>query len=135
MRGIRVQGGRTQIARVLGHTVDEARRERIGALIYIGDAVEERVDTLCDKAGQLAMLGTRTFLFQEGRDRAVAAAFREIARITGGASAQFDASSPDVLASLLATAAAYAAGGRDAVARLAEQSAGAEARRLLAQIR
>lgn len=135
MRRICVEGGRTQIGRVLDHATDESRRQRVGALVFVGDAIEERLDVLCGKAGELALLGTKAFLFQEGRDRTVAAGFAEIARITGGAHASFDGSAPDVLATLLAAAAAYAAGGRAAVAAIAENSPDAEARRLLAQIR
>jgi hypothetical protein len=135
MRKITVRGGRTQIVRVLGHAVDEARLARVGALVFIGDAVEEAVDALCARAGELALLGTKAFLFQEGRDRTVAAAFAEIARLTGGAHASFDAAAPDVLASLLAAAAAYAAGGLAAVQALASRSREPETRRLLAQIR
>jgi ferredoxin len=62
------------------------------------------------------------------------ASFREIARLTGGAYAAFDASAPRTLADLLAAAAAYAAGGRTAL----ESQAGAggdAARRLLGQMR
>ena len=135
MRSITVAGGRTQIGRVFGHAVDEAKRELVGTLVFVGDAVEERVDELCAKAGELALLRTKMFLFQEGRDRAVSAAFREIARITGGAHAQFDASAPDVLAALLAAAAAYASGGIAAVEAIAEKTQEPEALRLLAQIR
>ena len=135
MRKIRVEGGRTQIGRVLAHAVEEARRTPVGALVFVGDALEERADELSHRAGELALLGTKAFLFQEGRDRAAAAGFREIARLTGGAYAQFDAGAPDVLAALLSAAAAYAAGGRGAVERIARQTQDAEARRLLAQLR
>ena len=133
MRKIAVKGGRTQIGRVLSHAVTEAGRGHLGALIFVGDSMEERVDALCARAGELALLGTKVFLFQEGRDRAVAAAFGEIARITGGAHEAFDAAAPDVLAALLSAAAAYAAGGLQAMEALAEQTP--EARRLLAQMR
>jgi hypothetical protein len=58
-------------------------------------------------------------MFQEGHDPAAEAAFREIARLTGGAWCRFDAGSAAQLRDLLRAAAAYAAGGRDALTRLA----------------
>ncbi|MDB5571945.1 MAG: hypothetical protein JWN93_3128, partial [Hyphomicrobiales bacterium] len=61
-------------------------------------------------------------------------AFREIARLTGGAYAAFDASAPARLADLLSAAAAYAAGGRAALEKQARDG-GAAARLLLGQMR
>ena len=122
MSRIRVEGGNTQIGRVLTHARDEARRARTGALVYVGDAVEERVDPLCATAGELALLGVKTFMFHEGRDKGAERLFREVARITGGAYAAFDASAPSRLGALLAAAAAYAAGGTSAL--LAQSNAG-----------
>jgi hypothetical protein len=85
MSRIECRGGRTQIARVLRHAVREAERQRIGALVYVGDSMEERADELCDLAGRLALLGTPVFVFQEGRDTVAEATFRELARLGGGA--------------------------------------------------
>ena len=135
MSRIRVEGGNTQIGRVLAHARDEARRARTGALIYVGDCVEERVDPLCAKAGELAMLGLKAFMFHEGRDRAAERCFREIARLTGGAYAAFDAAAPGVLGSLLSAAAAYAAGGALALEAQAKAGDPAAAKLLLSQIR
>lgn len=135
MRRLRVAGGPTQIGRVIAHGITEARRDRVGALVFVGDALEERAGDLCAMAGQLALLGTKLFMFQEGRDRHVTSVFQEMARVTNGAHGRFDASAPDVLASLLSAAAAYAAGGLAALEALADRSADAETRRLLAQIR
>ncbi len=135
MSRIHVEGGNTQIGRVLSHARDEARVARVGALVYVGDAVEERVDPLCAKAGELALLGLKCFMFHEGQDKGAERAFREIARLTGGAYAAFDASAPGKLGSLLAAAAAYAAGGTLA---LEGQNTAADrdaARLLLSQIR
>ena len=56
-------------------------------------------------------------------------AFREIARLTGGAHATFDASAPHRLRELLGAVAAYAAGGLPALEKRAK--AGADAARLL----
>jgi hypothetical protein len=129
MAKIGCRGGQTQIAKVLRHALDEAGAQRVGALVYVGDAMEENADRLCDLAGRLGLLGVKAFLFHEGGDAAAGAAFREIARLTGGAYAAFDASAPRRLAELLSAAAAYAAGGRPALERRA--GAGEEAARLL----
>jgi hypothetical protein len=72
-------------------------------------------------------------MFQEGADAAAQRADREIARLTGGAYAAFDASAPRRLAELLAAAAAYAAGGRLELERRANEGEAA-ARLLLSQI-
>ena len=72
---------------------------------------------------------------RQGQDRGAERAFREIARLTGGAYAAFDSSAPGKLGSLLAAAAAYAAGGTLA---LEGQNTAADrdaARLLLSQIR
>ncbi len=111
MAKIDCRGGHTQIGKVLRHVRDEAKRARVGALVYVGDAMEERLDELCAIAGELGLLGVKAFMFHEGDSVVAANAFREIARLTGGAYAAFDASAPARLAALLAAAAAYAAGG------------------------
>jgi hypothetical protein len=129
MSKIDVRGGQTQIGRVLEHTRDETRRSPVGALIYVGDALEERVDPLCAIAGEIGLLGVKAFMFHEGDDPTAASGFREIARLTGGAYAKFDQSAPARLAALLSAAAAYAAGGKAALEKQAK--AGGEAARLL----
>lgn len=133
MNRIACQGGHTQIEKVLVHIRNEQRQGRIGAFVLVGDAMEERLDALCARAGELGLLGVKGFLFQEGHDPVAEAAFREIARLTGGAYARFDLGAAGELASLLRSAAAYAAGGREALARLAGQQGGA-ARALLGQM-
>jgi hypothetical protein len=134
MNRIACQGGHTQIRRVLEHVRDESRAARIGALIYVGDAMEEPLDTLCAIAGEISLLGVKAFMFQEGRDPVAEKAYREIARLTGGAYARFDVTAPGQLAELLRSAAAYAAGGRAALEALADRHGG-EARRLIGQMR
>lgn len=130
MGGIDCRGGTTQIGRVFAHARTEHAKRRINAVVFVGDAIEESVDTLAEKAGQLGLLGCPVFLFQEGRDSKVEAAFREFARLTKGAYARFDANAPQELAALLKAVAAYASGGRDL---LKLQTSGA-AKALLAQI-
>lgn len=129
MAKIACRGGRTQIAKVLRHVLVETKGQRIGALVFVGDAMEENVDELCALAGQLGLLGVKAFMFHEGADAAVGAAFREIARLTGGAYATFDSKAPRRLAELLSAAAAYAAGGLPELERRA--GAGENAARLL----
>jgi len=130
MSGIDCRGGNTQIGKVLSHARAEHARKRINAVVYVGDAIEENVDALAAKAGQLGLLGCPIFIFQEGTDGRVEAAFREFARLTKGAYARFDASAPGQLADLLKAVAAYASGGR---AQLQLQGSG-PARALLAQL-
>lgn len=134
MSTITVRGGHTQIGKVLTHVREESKVRRIGALVYVGDAMEERSDDLAQIAGELSLLGVKAFMFLEGADPAAARSFREIARLTGGAFAAFDASAPAKLAELLAAAAAYAAGGRAALEDHARKSGGA-ARALIDQVR
>jgi hypothetical protein len=133
MTRIQCRGGQTQIGRVLRHVRNEARDTGVKALVYVGDAMEEPVDDLCTVAGELGLVGVKAFMFQEGHDPDVASAFKEIARLTGGAYARFDAGAPHSLAALLRAAAAYARGGVDALNRLAGREP--EARKLLTAMR
>ena len=86
-------GGYTQIGKVLSHARAEAGKQPVNALVYVGDCMEEDVDDLCGRAGELALLGVPVFLFQEGADAPAEQAFREIARLTKGAYCRFDAGS------------------------------------------
>ena len=103
-------GGRTQIARVLDHALAETRRRKVNAVVFVGDCVEEPVDALCDRAGRLGVLGLPLFLFHEGPDAGGADAFRQMARLSGGACCPFDAASAGQLKALLRAVAVYAAG-------------------------
>jgi hypothetical protein len=120
MRCIECRTGYTQIARVLNHAREEHSKAKVSALVYVGDACEETPEVLFGLARDLGM---KAFLFQESEDPEVAKIFQEIARLTGGAYCRFDAGAPDQLRDLLRAAAAYAAGGRKALA--ASGSAGA----------
>ncbi|MFX8581808.1 hypothetical protein ABTM27_20350, partial [Acinetobacter baumannii] len=64
-------------------------------------------------------------MFQEGHDPVAEQAFREIARLTGGAWCRFDPGAAAQLRELLRAAAAYAAGGRQALLELAKTTGGA----------
>jgi hypothetical protein len=131
MQKIDCRGGHTQIGKVLKHVLGETQEKKVAALVYVGDAMEENADALAVTAGELGLRGLKAFMFHEGSDPVAGAAFREIARLTGGVYASFDASSPKRLADLLAAAAAYAAGGRVAL----ERQGGDAARLLLSQMR
>ena len=82
MTGIDCRGGHTQIGKVLTHARRETAKRKVAVMVFVGDALEEPIDTLAAKAGELALLGLRVFLFQEGRDPEVERGFREIARLT-----------------------------------------------------
>jgi hypothetical protein len=131
MTGIGVRGGHTQIGKVLTHARRETQRQRVQAMVFIGDAIEEPIDTLAQKAGELGLLGVPVFLFQEGRDPAVERGFREIARLTGGAYARFSEGAAAELAALLRAVAVFAAGGRKALTNQGTD----KARLLLEQLR
>ena len=112
MSAVRCEGGYTQIERLLNHGLKEHQQEPVKALVFIGDAIEEKVDRLCGKAGQAGIAGLPLFMFQEGRDPAVEQAFKTMARLSGGAYAHFDQNSATQLAELLGAVACYAAAGR-----------------------
>ncbi|WP_407152067.1 VWA domain-containing protein [Bradyrhizobium sp. ORS 86] len=125
MGKISCQGGNTQIGKVLSEARREAVAAGVRAVVFVGDAMEESVDELCAKAGELGLLKVPVFMFQEGRDAVAEQAFREIARLTGGAWCRFDPGAAAQLRELLRAAAAYAAGGRDALLQLAKSASGA----------
>ena len=133
MSRIDVRAGETQIRRVLAHARDESRRQKVGAFVFVGDAMEESADELAAVAGELALLGVKAFMFQEGHDPFARRVFADIARLTGGAYGAFDAGAAQRLEALLRAAAAYAAGGHAALARAAADDP--EARLLLSQMR
>ncbi|MGE0063654.1 MAG: VWA domain-containing protein [Xanthobacteraceae bacterium] len=127
MSRITCQGGHTQIGRVLSHAKQENERQRVQALVYVGDAMEEGIDDLCAAAGELGLRGLPVFMFQEGHDGIAESAYREIARLSGGAWCRFDTGAAEQLRDLLRAVAAYAAGGRKALADLsAKHSRGAQ---------
>ena len=130
MTGLQVRGGRTQIGKVLSHVRREGQKRRVDALVFVGDAMEEAVDELAHRAGELGLTGVPAFMFQEGRDAATEQAFREIARLSKGAYMRFDQGAARELARLLRAVARYAAGGRKALV-----DGSATERRLLEQLK
>ena len=115
MKKVSCVAGHTQLERVLRHAAREARKERVSALVFIGDALEERIDDVGDAAGELGLLGVPCFLFHEGDDPAARRGFEQVAKLTGGACCRFDANSAEELKALLGAVAAYAAGGKAAL--------------------
>ena len=116
MAAVRCLGGQTQIGRVLGHAIRETERQKVNALVFVGDCFEEDIDAVCAKAGELGLRGVPAFVFHEGGDPVAARAFQHIARLTGGAYAAFDLASADELRRLLGAVAVFAAGGFRALA-------------------
>jgi hypothetical protein len=78
MSKIDCRGGNTQIGKVLSETRREAVAAGVRALVFVGDAMEEGVDELCAKAGELGLLKVPVFMFQEGHDAAAEQAFRVV---------------------------------------------------------
>jgi hypothetical protein len=144
MNMIRCMAGTTKIGRVLQHIRTENAREKISAVIFVGDAMEEKPQELYDAAVGLPPV----FMFQEGDGLAlyvdmrgeyvvdhpplkVETVFREIAKLTNGAWARFDAGAAAKLDELLQAVAAFAVGGVKALADLRTESA----RKLLGQMK
>jgi hypothetical protein len=134
MTAIDCRGGHTQISKVLAHARKETGAKRVQALVYVGDAMEEKLDDLCAAAGELGLLGVPVFMFQEGGDPVAENAYREIARLSHGAYCRFDAGAAHELGELLRAVAAYASGGIKALTAMSKRSdRGAQA--LLAQLK
>jgi hypothetical protein len=110
MSGIICRAGETQIGKILAHARSEMKN-KVEALVFVGDAMEENLDELVVIAAELGRGGLKCFMFQEGDDPQVESAFRQIAQLTHGAYCRFDAGAPRQLAELLRAVAAYAAGG------------------------
>jgi hypothetical protein len=134
MGSVNCIGGRTQIQRVLAHTISECEKAKVSALVFCGDAMEEEIDHLCHHAGKLGALGVPIFIFQEGADPDAAATFKQMAHVSHGAHLSFDLGSIDRLKELLGAVAAYAAGGYPALEAFGAKQGG-EVLRLAHQMR
>jgi hypothetical protein len=115
MTGIKCRAGHTQLRKVLLHAQKETQLLKVGALIFIGDALEEDPDEVIPEARELGRLGVPAFMFQEGNDHEVEQVFREVAGVTKGAYCRFDPGAARQLGELLKAVAIYAVGGRDAL--------------------
>lgn len=120
MNDVHCAPGHTQMAKVLDLALSETRGRKIQAIIYIGDCMEESLDHICQKAGELGLLNTPVFVFQEGNELVAKRAMKEIARLSGGAYYAFNMQSANLLRQLLAAVAVYAAGGKKALQHYSE---------------
>ena len=111
MSAVRCLGGHTQIGKILRHAVMETKQNKINAIVFVGDCLEENIDDLSHTAGELALLGVPIFIFHEGHDAVASRGFRHLAQLTGGAYCPFDHNSAKQLKELLSAVAVYAAGG------------------------
>lgn len=66
MRKVSRVGGETQIECALNPRTCRDRKGQGQALVFVDDAMEERADWLCHKAGELGRGGTPLFVPQEG---------------------------------------------------------------------
>jgi len=124
MTSVSCLAGETQIGKVLAHAVNETKKQKINALVFVGDCFEEDIDHAGMIAGDLGLLGVPAFMFHEGGDLIAAYAFKQVAKLTNGAYCQFDSNSAQVLKDLLSAVAVYAAGGRPALEDMARKRGG-----------
>jgi len=117
-------GGMTQIEKVLQHAIRETKISKVNAVVFVGDAMEENVDSLCKYAGELGLLGTPVFIFQENSDPVATMAFKQIAKLSNGAYCLFNTYSAQQLKDLLSAVAIYAAGGRKALENYSNKKGG-----------
>ena len=103
--------------------------------MFVGDAMEEKIDDLCQAAGELGLLGVPAFMFQEGYDADRRTGVpRDRAPDQGRLLPLRSGLRPIELGELLRAVAAYAAGGMRALADLsARRDAGAI--KLIAQMK
>ena len=124
MTSVSCRGGVTQIEKVLRQAIRETKQKKVQALVFVGDCMEENVDRLSHRAGELGLLGVPVFIFHEGPEPGARNAFRQIAGLTRGAYCAFDATSAAQLRDLLSAVAVYAAGGRAALQDFSRKSSG-----------
>jgi len=124
MTSVTCLAGETQLGKVLKHARNETSKQRVDALVFVGDCFEEDVDAVGKTAGELGMLGLPAFMFHEGGDPLATFAFQQVAKLSGGGYCRFDANSADTLRELLRAVAVYAAGGRPALEDMAKQKGG-----------
>ena len=116
--------GETQIGKVLAHAANETKKQKINALVFVGDCFEEDIDQAGKIAGELGLMGVPAFMFHEGGDPIAAFAYKQVAKLTNGAYCQFDSNSAQVLKELLSAVAVYAAGGPPALEDMAKKRGG-----------
>ncbi|MEJ2669893.1 MAG: VWA domain-containing protein [Gammaproteobacteria bacterium] len=114
--------GYTQIEKLLRYALQAHTHTPLKAIVFVGDAVEEDVDVLCQLAENLHQCHVPLYAFQEGSDPFAAAAIHQLAGLSGGMHLQFNRHSPRTLAELLGAVAAWAAGGQRALAHYVERA-------------
>lgn len=124
MNRVSCMAGHTQLARVLNHALLETRQRKVQAVVFIGDCFEEPLDKVCRLAGELGILGTPVFIFQEGNELVAKRAFKHIARLSGGAYCSFGHNSAQILKDLLVAVAVYVAGGPKALEDFSKNKSG-----------
>ncbi len=124
MLRVRCLAGRTQIRKLLRHALKETKKQKVDALVFVGDVVEEDIDELGHMAGELGLVGTPVFVFQEGGEPISRSAFQQVARLSGGAYCSFDAGSAAQLRDLLTAVAVFSTGGRRALEDLGKAQGG-----------
>jgi hypothetical protein len=115
MDRIECRAGYTQIGRTLEHAGRETLKAKVAAVVLIGDMVEDDLERIHGESATLGRLQTPVFAFQEGDDRIAETSFREIARLSDGVYARFDAGASKQLGELLRATAAFAVGGMKAL--------------------
>ena len=136
MSQIQCQAGSTQIQRLLRHIMDENAKtpsRPVNAFVFIGDTFEESFahNQIRALAKALGDLNIRGFFFLERGTSAwerefstkTESIYRELATLSHGAYADFDQSSAKFLADLLASVAAFSAGGFAALANRDSEAA------------
>jgi hypothetical protein len=131
MSKITCSAGYTQISRVLNHVAQESLQRKISAMVFVGDACEEKPDELIEPAAKLAQLKVPVFMFLEGQDPTAKRCFQNVARMTKGAYHRFNDGAAQQLSELLRAVAAFAVGGIIAL----EKQGSAAAKLLLAQVK
>jgi hypothetical protein len=155
MRQVTCVAGVTQVERVLSHAIRETKTRKVSALVFVGDAQEEKLDRLGQLAGELGALSVPIFLFYETaavppalaavygptyaavlaqQSTEAEAAYQQLAKLSGGACLRFDLGSIDRLKELLGAVAVYASGGHAALEAYGKTKGG-EVLRLTAQLR
>ncbi len=124
MTAVTCLGGMTQIEKVMRHGMNEHKKHKIDAIVFVGDCMEENIDVLCNLAGQLGVLSVPMFVFHESGEPNAAEAFKQIAKLSSGAYSPFDHSSAEQLRELLTAVAIYAVGGKNALEHLSQKRGG-----------
>ena len=114
--------GSTQIAKLLRLVL--AEREKLSAVVFVGDHCEEDPEELLGLAKKLRDKGIPLFVFHECEDHdewslKAKPPFKRLAEISGGIYVEFKPDSGQVLRELLPSIAAFSTAGTEGVQRLA----------------